>query len=308
MPGTLRCKFHPLAMYPANYVDPPFHVQPPSYVELPADAQPPALTDNPGSRIAAALDASEKAVAETAVADPVFRLEPLTQQEALAAALDDDDLHSKSHAPGPVPENANSNADENADEMEDRFVYDSAKDDYVKTRVSVHTQAPAYASDPSVHHDGFELGPAYYEGDNAAFDHRWINKDARQNLTDRKNGFVPMKQALDNRFRLEGGVVTFGDLILAHRPKEITAQRAREMVRTHERVTGEIASFHNEGSRNGVNTFGSVREGDDNETREASRPRQEERQPAPRGGKSYSFPNNPIGRDLVAERHGSVGG
>ena len=289
--GTYRCKFHPLDKYPA------------SYAEAPAPA-----ADKPGLRIAAVLDA-------VPLNEPDFKISPDLQREAESEFIITEEAEKKAGEKSPQ---ALSPA---AEGMEERFVYDGDLDDYVKRLVPI-TTTPAFVNDPNVHHDETELGQAYYSGDNAAFDYRWINDNPVRSHTDRRHGFVPVKKALDNRFRVEGGVVKFGDLILARRPKEITEQRAREMVRTHERVTGEVNSFQQEETR-GVETFGSITsdggdQGDygariaagrnvDSRTAD-NRLRQDERLPPARGGKSYSFPNNPIGRDLVAERHGSVGG
>lgn len=188
-----------------------------------------------------------------------------------------------------------------------RYVYDPATDDYVLQEVP-QEDTSVIVRDPTVFHDAFELGDAYRSGDAARFDYRWCNADEKRNLTERTHGFVPVRKALDTQYRTNTtGAVANGDLVLMRRPKEITEQRAREMHLHHERLMGEtIDDFHAQGRREGVETFGGVGETEAEALRAPHRP-----VPAPerpRGARSFAFPNNPLGRDKVAERHGSVGG
>jgi hypothetical protein len=149
-------------------------------------------------------------------------------------------------------------SEDESPEQEWEMVFDVESDDYVK-RVKVTSEPEAArARDPIAWTDDFALGEAYYQGDHAAFDYRWCNRNDQYNLADRKNGFHPVKKALDTRFRESGGAVSNGDLILMRRPKTITEQRAAIQADLHTRLTSSTDEFHNEASRDGIPTFGGV--------------------------------------------------
>lgn len=137
--------------------------------------------------------------------------------------------------------------------------YDGKTNDYVVKYVEVGEEPEAARAKMPRPGDPFALGPEYHEGVNALFDYRWMNQDERANLADRTNGFVPVKNALDTRFREQGGAVRFGDLILGRRPKSLTEERAYEQATLHARLTAAQESYM-ESARgiDGVETLGTV--------------------------------------------------
>ncbi len=195
-----------------------------------------------------------------------------------------------------------------------RWVIDGGE--YVEKLFPIADEPRVSVKDPRAFTDAFALGDAYREGQAARFDFRWSNRKEQINELDAEHGYIPQTVALDNRFTVKDGAVSFGDLILMKRPKELTEKRARDLaLRSSDREQQEFAEFEEEASRNGLPAFGGVSEsrGDftsendpETERRLAARRAPEPARPA--GRMSFAFPNNPLGRDLVAERHKAVGG
>lgn len=276
-----------------------FHQNEAKYTTVYAEPTPSKEQSNAATRIAAALNA-----------------EPLDDPSVFRVSADvrgDEDEDEELHAAGTEP-----HADEISDDppagYEWREQLNAAGDDYERALVPSGTPQ-VHVIEPDRHHDDTELSAAYHTGRFAGFDYRWIHEDEKKNLLDRKNGFVPVKQSLDNRFQVKGGVVTLGDLVLAYRPKSVTEQRAREMLRTTATAMGEAQEFENMAAQTEhVSAFGSVtvsgenpRQMDPDEVRSARR-RSEETPPPSRGRKQFAIPSLPWQRDKVAERHGAVGG
>ena len=283
----IRCPFHPIETHPNSY------------------AEPPAAIVNPPR----AADLITAALASEPLDDPkTFRL-----PEDVSAAEEWDEPEVAQAGLAPQAESKTDDAPPPGHEWQ--WQRNAEGDDYERKAVPFGTpQVSVRESD--VYSDDTEVGSAYHEGQNADFDYRWMHKDEQKNLIDRKNGFTTVKKGLDNRFPMVNGAVTFGDLVLARRPKSVTEQRAYVELRAADRYGSVVAEFEAEAANNpNVGTFGAItsdnqsaRVGRDPEDVRGARRRTEEMKPAPRGKKSYAFPALPFQRDKVAERHGSVGG
>lgn len=307
VPGSVRCAFHPESELFADI-----------YAEAPAsvDIQPRAADLIAAALSNEALDAPES-----------FRLpEDVSESEEWRANMRSESVRSEAEsvpqAPDPqTAEGKNVPKDTLPAGQEWQYKLNAAGDDY--ERISVPLGTPSISvREQSGSFDDTDLGRAYHAGQNADFDYRWMHEDKQKNLIDRKNGFVPVKTALNDRFPVVNGVVTFGDLVLARRPKSVTEQRALEVMRTHERMNNVVDEFKSEAAHNpNVGTFGAItteaetlrgsmeaRGNMDAEELRDSRRRSEEMKPAPRGRKTFAIPSMPWQRDKVAERHGSVGG
>ena len=272
LPGTMRCQFHPVAKYPKIYAKPetdgygnPIKVRSAPINPYPVEEEEPI--DPPMKLTSEEIKQAIIHPMDYPAPAPKSTAQPGMEYCAPGMRVEDLDpvLTAKVHA---------------SQGMEEKWVLDDNGTDYVKKLVPIADYKP----EPQAWHDAWELGPAYFEGEHVDFDYRFITDDPKNSLEDRKNGFVPISEALDNRFHKEGGKVRFGDLILARRPKWKTEEREREQQTLHERITGEVNQWS---SQEGASGFA----------------REEANPPRPRNAKTYSFPNNPIGRDKVAERH-----